>query len=172
MPEPASKEASETANAVPPTQEADTPATSTIHDEKHKPTSRRPSLHSHTSSPIPEVAPVLGGAGFVAEQSQKAEHAATAFKHHPGLEPNGKAHVNEKVTHVTDEENSATATETPIVHKDGDAVVDASGEAGEEDDETDYPGGLQLGLLTFGLCVATFTVALGTWFLRFTTCRA
>jgi hypothetical protein len=169
MSEPASKEASETANPVAPTQEADTPATSTVHDENHKPTSRSPSLRSHPSSPVPEAAPVVGGAGFVAEPSEKAENAATAFEHHPGLESNGKAHVNEKVTHVTDEENSATATETPIVPKDG-AVVEASGEEGEDDDETVYPGGLQLGLLTFGLCVATFTVALGTWFSTLTTC--
>jgi hypothetical protein len=162
MSEPASKEAPETANPVAPTQEADIPATSTVQDDNHKSTSRRPSLHSHPSSPVPEVAPVLGGAGIVAEPSEKAEHAATAFEHHPGLESNGKAHVNEKVTHVSDEENSATATETPIVQKDGAAVVEASGEEGEDDDETVYPGGLQLGLLTFGLCVATFTVALGT----------
>ena len=35
-------------------------------------------------------------------------------------------------------------------------------ESGEEsEDNIVYPGGLQLGLLTLGLCLATFTVALG-----------
>lgn len=40
---------------------------------------------------------------------------------------------------------------------------DSGQETGEEDDEVEvvYPNGLQLGLLTFGLCMATFTVALG-----------
>jgi hypothetical protein len=31
---------------------------------------------------------------------------------------------------------------------------------GDDDDEKNYPGGTQLALLTFGLCMATFVVAL------------
>jgi hypothetical protein len=157
----ASKDASATANTVTPTHEADVPATAPTHDENHNSTSRRPSLHPHPSSQIPEVAPVLGGAGFVAEPAEKVEHAATAFKHHPTLEPQENGQLKEKSANGNEEKDTATSTQTPVVQKDVEAGVEGSGEEGETDSETVYPGGLQLGLLTFGLCVATFMVALG-----------
>lgn len=42
-----------------------------------------------------------------------------------------------------------------------DAVVQEDVEGDNDDVEIVYPSGLQLGLLSFGLCLATFTVALG-----------
>lgn len=149
--------ANATANTEKPPTEAHA-QTSPGEDEKRISTSRRPSLHHHGSSPVPEVAPVLGAVGWVGEQSEKAEHAATAFKHHP-VEP--PAQLDEKHAHeehaaqVSDKEGSA-GTSAPIV-KDGEPESE-----GEGDDEVVYPGKLQLGLLTLGLCLATFTVALGT----------
>ncbi|KAF4629471.1 hypothetical protein G7Y89_g8680 [Cudoniella acicularis] len=139
----------ETANAVAP----ETETTSPVNVEEHKSTSRQPSLHSHPSSPVPEVAPVLGFAGFIGEPTEKAEHAATAFKHHPNIELHEKGHVEEKTSHAhIGEENGSAGTEAPMVKE------EESEEEAEE--EVVYPGGVTLALLTFGLCLATFTVAL------------
>jgi hypothetical protein len=128
--------------------------TSLVDDEKRHSTSRRPSLHHHASSPFPEVAPVLGVIGIVGEPQEKAEAAAAAFKHHQSPAP---AH-GEKGTHVIQENGVATVprttTETETSHEEFE---------GEADDEIVFPGTPQLALLTFGLCVATFTVALGEW---------
>ncbi|TVY88550.1 Efflux pump, partial [Lachnellula willkommii] len=57
-------------------------------------------------------------------------------------------------------EHAATDTDSPVVQKHVKLGVKESGEEGESGDDIVYPGGLQLGLLTFGLCVATFVVAL------------
>lgn len=147
-----------TANAAAPNLEAGRAQTSAVEDEKRISTSRRPSLHQHASSPIPEVAPVLGAVGFVGEPSENAQRATTAFKHHP-VEPlahHDEKHVPEEhAAQVSDKEGSA-GTAAPIV-KESEQETD-----GEADDEIIYPGKLQLGLLTLGLCLATFTVALGT----------
>ncbi|KAH6678285.1 major facilitator superfamily domain-containing protein [Halenospora varia] len=145
----------ETANAVAP----ETETTAPVNDEKHKLTSRRNSLHhqhSHPSSPIPEVAPVLGFAGFVGEPEEKAEHAATAFKHHANGDLHEKGHVEEKTSHVVHVggENGSARTGAPMVKEEGQESE------GEAEEEVVYPGGLALALLTFGLCVGTFTVAL------------
>merc|ERR1712093_752176 len=75
-------------------------------------------------------APVLGAFGYVGEPKEKAEEAATAFKHHP--------------------------TEPPL-HRDHEHSEDARS---HRDEKVVYPGKYQLGLLTLGLCLATFTVAL------------
>jgi hypothetical protein len=161
MTEPSETSANPTANAAVPHTEAEGAQTSPVEDEKHISTSRRPSLHQHGSgsSPIPEVAPVLGAVGIIGEPSEKAEHAATAFKHHPVVETHEQDEKHPHEEHhaqVSDKEGSA-GTSLPIV-KDGEAESD------EDDDEIIYPGKLQLGLLTLGLCLATFTVALGTLF--------
>ena len=154
VPEPS---ASVTANTAAPDTEAQA-QTPPGEDEKRISTSRRPSLHHHGSSPVPEVAPVLGAVGWVGEPSEKAEHAATAFKHHP-VEPlaqhDEKQANEEHVAQISDKEGSA-GTAAPII-TDGEPDIEAEG-----DDEIVYPGKLQLGLLTLGLCLATFTVALGT----------
>jgi hypothetical protein len=138
--------------------------TSPVEDEKRPSTSRRPSLKHHASSPIPTEAAVLGATGFVLEDEEKAD-AATAFKHHQSPAPtttyeNGTGH-EEKQRHVVAENGvpttgtgtgTGTTTETELTQ----------GESEEEaDDEVVFPGNTQLALLTFGLCVATFTVALG-----------
>ncbi|TVY67383.1 Efflux pump roqT [Lachnellula suecica] len=153
------QEASATATSATPVTEADTAATAPVHDEKHNSTSRTASVRSYPSSPLPQVAPIVGEAGFGGEPSEKADPAATAFKNHPVLESH-KGPYNEKVASINGENHSATATESPIVQDDVKVAAERSGEEDEEVDDTVYPGGLQLGLLTFGLCIATFTVAL------------
>jgi hypothetical protein len=148
-------------SAASPVQEAEA-QTNPTESETRKSTTRRPSLHQHASSPIPEVAPILGGVGWVGEPSEKAEHAATAFKHH--LSPtvtrtlthdHEKGHQEEEV-HDHDGEPGSAATTVTVVGEETPGESD-----GESEDEVVYPGGLQLGLLTLGLCLATFTVALG-----------
>lgn len=141
-----------------PVQEAETQTTH-AESETRKSTTRRPSLHQHASSPIPDVAPVLGAAGWVGEPSEKAEHAATAFKHH--LSPTitrTKTHEQEKGHHEAREEETqeagSAATTATIVGE------ETPSDEEESEDEVVYPGGMQLGLLTLGLCLATFTVAL------------
>ncbi len=155
--------ATATEPAVHPGTEAGFDPTSTVQDEKHIPTppvnyekrhstSRRPSLHRHASSPVPEVAPVLGAVGIVVEDQEKAEAAAAAFKHHQSPT---RAHHGEKGTHIVGENGLATTpgttTETETSHE----------ESEQDGNEIVFPGKAQLALLTFGLCVATFTVALG-----------
>lgn len=133
-------------------------STSPVDDEKHHAASESP--HHHPSSPLPTEAPVLGAVGFVGESFEKSEAAATAFKHHPSPAPathDHAEHHGEKGGLVVDEKGVAgsgkgTESETTPGETDG-----------EDDDEVIYPGGLQLSLLTFGLCVATFTVALGEY---------
>jgi hypothetical protein len=132
--------------------------TSPVDDEKRHSTERRPSLHHHASSPFPEVAPVLGAGGIVGEPAEKAEAAATAFKHHqsppPAHHEHGADH-GEKSTHVVERHGVAAAgtkTETETSREESE---------GDDDDKIVFPGTAQLALLTFGLCVATFTVALG-----------
>lgn len=122
--------------------------------EKRNSTSTRPEIPLHHSSPIPIEAPVLGGATWIAEPSEKAEHAATAFKHHQTLSPaHHEPHHEEKA--VREDENGSAR---PMIPAEG---ISPDETEGEDEDEVVYPGGLQLGLLALGLCLATFTVALG-----------
>ncbi|KAL3420899.1 major facilitator superfamily transporter [Phlyctema vagabunda] len=66
---------------------------------------------------------------------------------------------NEKDQQVV--ESGSTGTGSAIVRKDEGVTEKATElEDGEEVDDAVYPGGLQLGLLTFGLCMGTFVVAL------------
>ncbi|TEY56427.1 hypothetical protein BOTCAL_0225g00070 [Botryotinia calthae] len=128
-----------------PAQPAATTLQTTNHFKKH-------GEHKSTS-PLPEVAPTIGGVGVVFEDSEKADAAATSFKQHPHepLDPEKDFH-----------ENAAAGIGAPIEHdgKKG-GVIEGTEEAnGEEDDENHYISGVPLALLTFGLCMATFTVAL------------
>ena len=132
--------------------------TSPVDDEKRHPAERRPSLHHHASSPFPEVAPVLGAVGIVGEPAENAEAAAAAFKRHQSPPPAHHEHgadSREKRTHVVENNGVAatgTTTETETSREESE---------GDDDDQIVFPGTTQLALLTFGLCVATFTVALG-----------
>lgn len=106
-----------------------------------------------STSPLPDVAPTIGGVGVVYEDSEKADAAATSFKHHPSELPDP-----EKDFH----ENASAGIGAPIKY-DGEkgGVVEGTEESNEEDDdENHYVSGVPLALLTFGLCMATFTVAL------------
>ena len=145
--------------AIPAADEKHNP-TSPVQDEKRHSTESRPSLPHHASSPIPTEAPVVGAAGFVLEDEEKADAAATAFKHHqsPVPTPHENGTVDEKKEHHVAEENgvattaTGTTTDTELTKEEAEA---------EGDEEIVFPGNAQLALLTFGLCVATFTVALG-----------
>ncbi|KAB8291264.1 hypothetical protein EYC80_009950 [Monilinia laxa] len=151
MSEASDKHTEQPAQPTAPTLEA------TTHPNKHgehKSTSR-------PSSPLPEVAPTLGGVGEVFEDAEKAGAATTSFKHHQVEPPADHQHQpldTEKGSHLVTESASAE-TGAPIVEKDG--VVDgAEVSNGEDDNENHYVSGVPLVLLTFGLCMATFTVAL------------
>jgi hypothetical protein len=67
-----------------------------------------------------------------------------------------RAQNDEKTTHVIDEKGVSDTDAPPV--RDG-QTTEPNAENAEEE-EINYPGGLQLSLLTFGLCMATFTVAL------------
>lgn len=141
---------------------AEPTATSPVVDEKHKTTTRRGSSHSHRSSPVPEAATVLGAGGSVGEPLVKAQSAASAFKNHQSP-TRTSTQEKDKVQHAVEENGSAGIGEHIIKIKGENGVV--SREEGDDEVDVVYPGGLQLGLLTFGLCIATFTVALGEFFL-------
>lgn len=137
-----------------------TTPSSPVDDEKRHSTAdeRRPSLHHHASSPLPEHAPVLGAGGFVLEDEEKADAAATAFKHHQSLPPAHHEHaagLEKKGPHVVEENGVATTGTTTETETQEESEAEA-------DEEIVFPGTTQLALLTFGLCVAIFTVALGT----------
>ncbi|KAF7860650.1 hypothetical protein EAF04_008169 [Stromatinia cepivora] len=118
---------------------------------EHKSTSR-------PSSPVPDVAPTVGDAGVVYEDKEKADAAPTSFKHDPSETPADHQHAPldpEKGYH----ENASAETDAPTVEKGG--VVGGTEESRREDDDKNhYISGAPLALLTFGLCMATFTVAL------------
>lgn len=126
-----------------------------IHSNKH-------SEHKSTSrpsSPLPEVAPTIGGVGVVYEDEKKADAAATAFQHHDSSELPADHHHEPLDPEKQSHENASAGTGAPIVDRDG-VVAGAEESSGEEDDGNHYISGAPLVLLTFGLCMATFTVAL------------
>lgn len=152
--------AKETANPVPPNPEAESESATNPadeHDEKHKETSRSPSLHSKSSRPSDGLAPVAA-AGNIVDLPSEAQSTLvnTANPSPPPGRTEDRAHRDEKHSHVI-ETNGSSDTEAPAA-RDGD-IAEPNTENAEQD-EIVYPGGLQLGLLTFGLCMATFTVAL------------
>jgi hypothetical protein len=98
--------------------------------------------------------------GFVLEDEEKADAAATAFKHLQSSPPAPHEHgtgQEKKGSHVV-EENGLAAPATGTTTDTEETQVESEGDAEEE---VIFPGNTQLALLTFGLCVATFTVALG-----------
>lgn len=145
-------------------------ATATV-PENHNPTAtaeagtgtaarRSQSLARKHSSPVPEAAPVLGAVGFVGEPSEKAEKAANAFKRHQVEPPvHHEKGLGEKVVHVEEEGVDAGTERTVVANEREKSEENTDG----DDDDVVYPEKLQLGLLTLGLCLATFTVALGRW---------
>ena len=157
--------AKRTGNSVAADPEAEQPATSPVDDEKRNSTSRsqrRASTHSHKSSPLPEAAPVLEAVGYyIPEPSEKPQAGETAFEQQSSPPPTHDeiTHHDEKGAHVGTEENGSAGTDPSVVQNEAENAGETDG-SGEEEDEIVYPGGLQLGLLTFGLCMATFTVAL------------
>lgn len=156
--------ASDAVNAVPPQPDTDTDTgrgrgkrAASATDEKHKqtsPTFSSSSLHSTSSRRSKRVAPIAGnGNGNGNTDGLPSEAPSTLVNTDnpsslPGHTDNATAQDGEKNTSVTEH------NETPAAEKAEGATENT------DDDEIVYPGGLQLGLLSFGLCMATFTVAL------------
>ncbi|CAD6446609.1 fa99eeed-0d79-433d-9188-ef55d8ac1cba [Sclerotinia trifoliorum] len=89
---------------------------------------------------------------------EKADTAATSFKHHPSETPADHQYASEDLEKGYYGNESA---ETNVrIFKKGGVVGGTEESSGEDDDENHYISGVLLGLLTFGLCMATFTVAL------------
>jgi hypothetical protein len=152
------------------------PATSPvdpIHDEKRNSTSSKPPLHHHASSTVPVVAPVFGAVGIVGEPLEKALSAASAFEHHQSPPPAHHEHEHEhehkhEHGHGHDQhgEKTAQAVEEPGVSSENtpgkpEGVTTSEESEVESEVEVIYPGKFQLGLLTIGLCLSTFAIALG-----------
>jgi hypothetical protein len=148
------------------------PATSpvdTIHDEKRNSTSSRPPLHHHASSPVPVVAAVFGAVGIVGEPLEKALSAASAFEHHQSPPPahhEHEHHHRHHHGHAQDGEKTAQAVEEPGGSSENppgktEGVTTSEESEVESEVEVIYPGKFQLGLLTIGLCLSTFAIALG-----------
>jgi len=148
-----------TADSVPTETQTDPdPVQLDTHETRKSTSSRRPSLHHHASSPFPEAAPVLGAVGWIGESDDKAQAAAAAFKHHLSptvTQPQDHEKGPREHEHEVEGQVASAATTATIV---GEETPEES--EGEGEDEVVYPGGMQLALLTFGLCLATFTVAL------------
>ncbi|KAG4032347.1 hypothetical protein MFRU_007g02530 [Monilinia fructicola] len=137
------------------------PTAPTLETTKHSDKHGEHKSTSRPSSPLPEVAPTLGGVGVVFEDAEKADAAATSFQHHQVEPPADHQHKQldtEKGSHVVTESASA-GTGAPIVEKDG-VIEGTEGSSGDDDNGNHYISGVPLVLLTFGLCMATFTVAL------------
>lgn len=126
-------------------------------DEKHISTTS-----SDESSPLPSSHPQPATAGAGGESDEKAHEAGEALKNQPTTTadsvPDQETPENEKRI-IADKENGSAGTTEHIVPQEGEDGVKDRGEGGEP--AIVYPGGFQLGILTFGLCMATFVVALG-----------
>jgi hypothetical protein len=152
--------AKETANPVPRGPEAEPEsATSPAYDldEKHKETSRSASLHSKSSGSPHRLAPPAATGNTTELPSEAQSTLVDAANASPPSGRADNAQNEEKHAHAIGENGSIKNNEAPVV-RDGE-VAESTAENADED-EIVYPGGLQLGLLTFGLCMATFTVAL------------
>jgi hypothetical protein len=151
--------AKDTENAVLPNPEAASPATSPVVDEEksHKLNSTSRGERS-PSSRLPESLPVFGADGTVLEPEGKALESAKAPQELAVI--HDPHQYGEKDTPPIVDEKGSTETEATQIRQDGgDTGGETTEESGEEDG-TVYPGGGQLALLTFGLCIATFTMAL------------
>jgi hypothetical protein len=160
--------ATPTEHPVAPSTTAESDPATPVNDEKHIPTSlvddekrhsieKRSSLPHHASSEFPAEGPVLGAAGIVLESGEKANAAATAFKNHQSP-PTHHEHGEKGQDVVAENGGAPTSTGTTTTE------AELTQEESEADDEIVFPGTTQLAILTFGLCIATFTVALGESF--------
>jgi hypothetical protein len=119
---------------------------------------------------VPVVSPGPGDVGFVRESPRRAEEAANVFKYHPLEEEkygpladhSGKPRENNEAgSGVVEYYGTPTTNETKVkapatVSRDDRGEIE--GEKGEK--SVDYPSGIKLGLVTFGLCLTTFCVTL------------
>lgn len=124
-------------------------------DGKHDSTSTGPSLHAPISSSLlPDVSPLLETTELVGEPREKPESSASALEHCPTLpiENGPAATISNGGGNGIDGPQSPQSPESPEL---GLGVVEE-----EQPDEIVRPSGLQLGLLTVGLCMVTFTIAL------------
>jgi hypothetical protein len=128
-------------------------------DVKHKETSS-----SSSRSTTPAKSQQLAHPAALSNTAELSPEAQSTFVNTANLSTppsHGSAHDGEKHTHRV-EENDAPKTIRDAAVKEGE-VAESTANTNAEDDvdvEVVFPGGLQLGLLTFGLCMATFTVAL------------
>jgi hypothetical protein len=117
------------------------------------------------------IAPALSDIWFTRESIGRAEEAVNAFKCHlfkdekyePLADQSSKPPKNNEAIgglaeyHGRFDETNTTKVEEPSTVDKGDRE-EIEGEEGEEN--VDYPSGVKLGLVTFGLCLATLCVAL------------
>lgn len=96
------------------------------------------SSHHESHSEVPNDATVQENVGSVGESGEKAEPSATAFKNH----------IDESSTSIKHENNGSTTTSEKLTKPTGEVETGADG---EELDNTVYPKGLPLALLTLGL---------------------
>jgi hypothetical protein len=121
------------------------PAPSGEADEKHNQT-------THTSPENDAAAKDLSEKEPVDENAE--DHVPPASEDNEGLD-------EEKREHVTEENGSSGADTTGALRESQTAAGgDAADGETEDGSEIVYPNGMQLGFLTLGLCLATFTVAL------------
>ena len=140
----------ETASPVPPPLQTDLDLATDAYDDKLKKTSRSASLTSKCSVPQTGSPPVAGGTIEVQPTLVDTVNPSAP----------GNAQVDEKHTH-TIEQHASSQKEAAQVRRDGEILdTNAENTFNAEDEDIVYPGRLELGLLTFGLCMATFTVAL------------
>ena len=102
----------------------------------------------------PEDAPVIGTAVVTKIPHHDAEKAAEVIEQtHNGNEKEKSRGIVESA-----DSHSTPASIVNVINSDENI---GNGDTTEEvQDESQYPGGLSLSLLTFGLCMAIFTVAL------------
>jgi hypothetical protein len=109
---------------------------------------------------LPVEAPTVGAVGIVEGSQQKAEIAAA------GVEPN--PHTEKRLSATEQPTDEIQEHYAPKDEKEaGTSAEVAEGE--DEDDEAGivYPSGTKLVLLTFGLCMAVFVVALVSPYSKF-----
>ena len=131
-----------------PTAEAGSRATQLDHDEKRISTSSNRKTEQDKSTASPAAS--LTAPRVVGEDPEKDEVASNTSKH-PATQ-HQTTEYDEKNVPVVENESPENGGVTS-----GEATIEGS----EDDDiEVIYPKGLALALLTLGLCLSTFTVAL------------
>ena len=146
-----------TANAVPQhpaTRSGSATPRADEYDEKHKETSTSASLHSK-SSVEGDLAPVAGNRN----ENGQANDANIANPSPPPGRAEDTQNAEKNVVAIEE----SPGTDAPTVEAGGVTGTNAENASNNEDNEDDeivYPAPLALGLLTFGLCLSTFAVAL------------